>query len=166
MHSQASKPTVEFNKILQKYKQMRLDEKRSSSPSLATKNELKMSSKPHSKKPSQHKRVKSDAPDVPRKNANYLQSNLATKAGAVVFSKKTSQQASGTNLMFNSDKTTPKKQLHAFQIGAQFDASSSKKVINVSIDLIKDMEHSGAVDDSAADVSVGGGHWFVLDNSN
>ena len=47
-----------------------------------------------------------------------------------------------------------------------FEASGSKKVINVSIDLIKDaadLDNSG-MDDS--NLGGAGGHWIVVDGSN
>ena len=64
----AVKPNIEFNKVLQKYKKLKLDEKRAPSPSVermpATGAELKEQTKATM---SNHKRVKSDVPQNPKK---------------------------------------------------------------------------------------------------
>ena len=57
---------AEFNKIIQKYKKLRLDEKRAASPSMDGNKDFK--SKALMKKPIGHdKRVKSDVPENPKK---------------------------------------------------------------------------------------------------
>ena len=54
-------------------------------------------------------------------------------------------------LVFNSDKNTPNK--------GGFESTDSKKVINVSIDLIRDLEKSG--DDIEGEVREG--QWFEVE---
>lgn len=128
-----------------------------------------------------HKRVKSDVPEASqlmnKNGGGFISSATSINNGkAMKMKKKASQQTSNSNLLY-SDKTTPRKLMaldkntlgkggkneqHNFMGG--HDGSNSKKVINVSIDLIKDGElDQSAIDDTQHQLD--GGQWIVVDSS-
>ena len=76
----ASKPNVEFNKLLQKYKKLRIDEhKRASSPSVDRQLESLAHDK-NKKSDANHKRVKSDIPENLKKKHLHINSSVAQKS--------------------------------------------------------------------------------------
>ena len=83
--------------------------------------------------------MKSDIPELPSKKP-FLPFDKSTKA--LHPSHKQTSQHSTTSLIFPSDKNTPSKG----------NASATKKVINVSIDLVRDAQMP--VNDCAVDEPV------------